>query len=416
MSGEVRSRWQALIAQFERDRFFQKRYANCAKEPKALFNRIGEDLDSSNESIRNGAYWAVVHLTPELINILHEKEIRNPGWQDMEGKDQKIVNEGIDGSKCILKHLHTKLVKEHDLKVRDGNKKDPRPYLKKAIDNWKIDEYRSSITKDGAPREVLLGYEAALEIPDDDGSPEDYIIETETYNYDSLWEEYKFYFRGRDAFDVFMAHHVDNRPLEEIRERWGISSDKALRRKKSRISKEMVARRDKVFTCLLFGLWDESVMEGKFPRSTRDPERSGGLAERAKRSIHAGRWVNGVAADGNSTVAVRSLTTGLRDAPAHIYLVAIKKDQEMTVMAMKLEIKGGRCLWVPSGISNVSLNKYFRYVKKVINPTGDPRRNGYISSLLEAGTQFPGLNVPGLNDALDEVPNDYYAWLISNSF
>jgi hypothetical protein len=191
MSGEVRSWWQARIANLERDRFFNKRYANCAKEPKELFDRIGEDLDSSNEAIRNKAYWVLVFLTPELINLLHERETRNPGWKDIEGKDQKMVNEGLDGSKCILKHLHTKLVKEHRFKVRDGYKKDPRPFLKETIENWEKDRDRK------LDREVPLDYEAALEIPDPAGSPE---IETETY--DDLWGEYKILFRDRDTFDV----------------------------------------------------------------------------------------------------------------------------------------------------------------------------------------------------------------------
>lgn len=408
MSGEIKSWWQARIANLEKDRFFNKRYASCAKESKALFDRIGEDLDSSNESIRNGAYWAVVHLTPELINILHEKEIRNPGWQDIEGKDQKIVNEGIDGSKCILKHLHTKLVKEHDFKVRDGNKKDPRPYLKKAMDNWKEDAKRKR------RREVPLDYEAALKIPDPAGFPE---IKTEIY--DDLWREYKIFFRDRDAFDVFIAHQVDERPLEEIRERWGIPSDKALRQRKSRINKNMVAVRDTIFSVCLMGRWGFST-RGKFPRFPSYPEWSEWWAERAKRSVQPGAWLDGKVADGKNAVAIRALTTGLRHAPAHIYLLATHK------------YKDYRCkLYYDTRPDTQPLSKqlsefaefvsydvitlddyYLQYVDKLINLTSRGLQpNRYMYRLLDA---YP-TELPGINEAIAEVRDNYNIWLITNS-
>jgi hypothetical protein len=76
---------------------------NCAKEPKALFDRIGEDLDSSIFQIRETAFWVLVFLTPELTSILHEKETRELGWREGRGKDQKMVNEGIDRAKDIIK-------------------------------------------------------------------------------------------------------------------------------------------------------------------------------------------------------------------------------------------------------------------------------------------------------------------------
>jgi hypothetical protein len=386
MSGEIKSWWQARIANLERDRFFNKRYANCAKEPKELFDRIGEDLDSSNEAIRNKAYWALVLLTPELINLLHEKETRNPGWGDREGKDQKMVNEGLDGSKCILKHLHTKLVKEHRFKVRDGYKKDPRPFLREAIKNWEKDRDRK------LDREVPLDYEAALEIPDPAGSPEDYIIRTPTY-----WDLRREYcdggiFRDGDKFDLFYTFNVDERPLEEIRERWGIPSDEAVRQQKSRINKEIVVRRDALFASLLIEE-REFARTGKIPRNPKAPERSEEWAQRTKRSVQPGAWANGKVPDGKNAIAVRPLTRSLGYAPAHIYLV-VAHYNEVAPWHKRDPF------WVHVGFSRTKvplpLNEH---IQKVINPTGEFQRSLFTHRLLEA---YP-TELPGLNEALGDA-------------
>lgn len=391
MSGEVKSWWHTRIAQLERDPFFKKRYATCAKEPKALFNRIGEDLDSTNEKIREAAFWLLVYLTPELTNILHEKETREPGWREIKGEDQKIVNEGIDGTKCIYKHLHTKFVKEHRFKVLDVHKKDPRPYLKKVIERWEKDEERKRKNRDGALREVPLDYESALEIPDPAGSPEDYVLDNKGY------EELKSEFRGlgfwrNDAEqDLFCAYHIDDRPLDEIRERLGISykatSDTALRKRRSRINKNIVAGRDAVFSFLLL-TGDEFAKTGKIPLFHKAPERSEEWVRRAKQSVRPGAWIE--APVGQNDIAVRPLTTGLRGAPGHIYLFAIRKDNLL------------------DGFFNHELMTTPRILADLYLEDAD---NMMACRLEEYSTE-----VPGLNKALAELPHDYpYAWLVSNS-
>jgi hypothetical protein len=396
MSDEARSMWEKFITA-PANAALLKRYANCAKEPKALYDRIGEDLDSSNEAIRNKAYWALVLLTPELINLLHEKETHNPGWKDREGKDQKMVNEGLDGSKCILKHLHTKFVKEHRFKVLDG-KKDPRPFLKKIIKNWERDEKRKR------EREVSLDYEAALEIPDPAGSPEDYIIETQTY--DDLWREYQSYFATRDKFDLFYTFNVDDSLLEVARERWNIPSDNAVSQKKSRINKEIIARRDALSSFLIITA-SEFARTGKIPRHPQTPEVSEEWAQRTKRSVQPGAWANGKVPDGKNAIAVRALTRGLRRAPAHIYLVVVHRNEVAPWHKWDP-------FWVHVGFSRTKvplpLNEH---IQKVINPTGEFQRSLFTHRLLEA---YP-TELPGLNEALGDanVLSDYYGWLISNS-
>ena len=59
-----------------------------------------------------------------------------------------------------------------------------------------------------------------------------------------------------------------------------------------------------------------------------------------------------------------------------------------------------------------TLGEHSRYIEKVIKPTSKPQRSNYIFCLFEA---YP-TELSGLDDALDEVPDDYYAWLMSNSY
>jgi hypothetical protein len=414
MSGEVRSRWQALIAQLEKDRFFNKRYANCAKEPKALFDRIGEDLDSSIFQIRETAFWVLVFLTPELTSILHEKETREPGWRERRGKDQKMVNESIDRAKDIIKHLHTKLVKEHRFKVRDGCKKDPRPFLKKIMDNWKKDEQRKRRNRDDALIEVPLDCEAALEIPDPAGSVEDRALEIEDRALEKrVYEERKRelrswgFFRSDDELALFVTVHVDNRPLYEVRKKYYSNlSEEALRQRLSRGNKRIVARRDALFASLLIEE-REFARTGKIPRHPKAPERSEEWAQRTKRSVQPGAWANGKVPDGKNAIAVRPLTRSLGYAPAHIYLV-VAHYNEVAPWHKRDPF------WVHVGFSRTKvplpLNEH---IQKVINPTGEFQRSLFTHRLLEA---YP-TELPGLNEALGDanVLSDYYGWLISNS-
>lgn len=305
MSDEARSMWEAFITA-PANAALLKRYAKSAKEPAPLFDSIGEDLSSSNEEVRKTAFWALIAAMPELTNILHERETRQPGWRDVKGKDQQMVNRGSD----ILSYLHRVLVKKHRFKIGDGYGKDPRPLLKKAIKNWESDEDKKR------DREVPLDYEAALEISDPASSVEDRVLEEIAF-VERLRELRKWgFFRSDDELALFCTVHVDDRPFDEVRERFGNPSATALRKQLSRTNKNIVATRDEVFSIFLMGR--EFVRCGKFPQSTRDPERFEEWAMRVKRSVQPGVWLNGVSADGKNVVAVRALTRDLHGAPAHI--------------------------------------------------------------------------------------------------
>jgi hypothetical protein len=415
MSGEIKSWWQALIVQLEKDRFFNKRYSNCAKEPKAIFNRIGEDLDSSSESIRNTACWTLVHLTPELTDYLHEKETREPGWRDKEGKDQQMVNECMDGSKDIIKHLHTKLVKEHGFKVRDGDDgKDPRPYLKKIIKNWKKDGDRKRRNRDGNLREVPLDYEAALEIPDPAGSPEDYVLKkTELKELECAEKELlklKFY-RSEEERALFRTIYIDESPLTEVLESYGIPSHRALQQRLSRSRKNFVAVRDELMSFLLI-MWGEFYKKGKIPRF---PEASDWWIDRVKNAVQPGAWLMGESANGENCVAVRPLTRALCRAPVHIYLVAVHKvylhEDDDLIDEIKDKCKGKKEIFQEQKAGahfDAHVRRYADILITLATKGTQPRN--YIYCPL---TAYPTA-IPALNETLAEVRDDYNVLLLSN--
>src|SRR6266480_2329476 len=101
MAGEARQMWKTFITAPE-NAYLLKRYAKSAKEPAALFDNIGEDLASSNQEVREQAYWVLVMAMPLLTSILLEREIWEPGWRDRKGKDQQFTNKGMD----TLSYLH----------------------------------------------------------------------------------------------------------------------------------------------------------------------------------------------------------------------------------------------------------------------------------------------------------------------
>jgi DNA-directed RNA polymerase specialized sigma24 family protein len=391
MSGEIKSWWQARIAELERHGML-KRYANCAKEPESLFDRLGEDLASSNEGIRNAAFWIVILLTPQLTNLLHEKETWWPGWRDIKGKDQDMVNEGTR----VLSNLHRALVKEHRFKARDG-KKDPRPYLITAMNNLKKDVWRKDKKH---PTKVELDYETTLEIPDPAGIPEDYVLEI----YEELKSEYMLsgVFRNTDEFDMVYMHHVDDRPLEEIRERWGIPSDEAARQRLSRLNRHIVLERDSLFTLLLIAS-HEFCDFGRLPKfCARNPKMFWRWVKRVKGGVRPRAWLNGEAADGKNEVAIRALTSPLKKTPGHIYLVAVRRNFANPML----------WFWHDSLVTNPnSLGPYLNYVAKQIDPTSrklQPSR--YMTRFLHTNREY---ELPGLNEALSEVPSEYIRLLVS---
>jgi hypothetical protein len=140
MADEARSMWQEFISAPE-NAVLLKRYTKSAAEPEPLFDAIGADLGSTNEEIRRQAWWAFCTTMPELTNILHERESRQPGFREVSNADQRMVDRGLD----ILTHLYNVFVRDYRFSVDQG--KDPRPYLNTIIGNWSKDAERSKDQK-----------------------------------------------------------------------------------------------------------------------------------------------------------------------------------------------------------------------------------------------------------------------------
>lgn len=428
MSTEAKSMWELFIIAPENAALL-KRYAKSAKEPAPLFESIGEDLGSTNEEVRATAFWALVAAMPQLTNILHERETRQPKWRDVEQKDQQMVNRGLD----ILSYLHRVLVKEHHFKIRGRYRNDPRPYVNRAIRNWNIDEDRQRTNRDGTLREMPLDYEASLEIPDPAGSVEDVVLENRAL--EGLEKELIAwgFLRSENEFDLYRTVYVDESPFHEVRKRLGISSEPALRQRISRARKNIVADRDAIFSALLI-CWKDFPRMGKLPRFHAILETSEWWVERAKRSLEPGAWANGKVPDGENEVALRPLTRSLTYAPGHIYLVAVHKHCEEPPMngvcrrstqlhrtALRLynlpTASYGTYPLYPLGFGpDYDLDHPRPYVAKLLelDPTSKELQRDhhvYMACRLEA---YP-TELSGLNDALAEIPHDYHVWLISNS-
>jgi hypothetical protein len=250
MAGEILARWERFVT----DPIF-KRYGRSAKELRALFESIGEDLASSSEEIRKIAFWALVYAMPKLASILHERETRQPGWRDIEGTDQRAVNQGSD----ILSDLHREFVVEQRFKIRGENDKDPRAYVNSAIRNREIDEQRKR------EREVLLDYDATLTIPDPARSLEDTIIENEAY--EDWKREFRRFLKSDDESDMLITALVDDTRISEVLESIGIPYGPAERKRFSRARNQAVELRDQMFGILLIFASDLRL-RGKLPQSS----------------------------------------------------------------------------------------------------------------------------------------------------
>jgi len=397
--------WEAFITAPENAHLL-KRYAKSAKEPAALFDNIGEDLGSSKQEVREQAYWALVAAMPELTRIHHEREIRQPGWRDTEGKDQRMANRGID----MLSYLHHKFVVEHYFKIHGKNGKDPRRLINKIMSNWKKDRDKK-LRREEPPED-----EDMLDIPDPAGSVEDKVREKTAY------EEWKRELhamgivRRPEEFDLCWTILVDERSFDEAGKRLGIPSKPALRQRLSRGRKTIVADRDALFSYFL--------CEFQTIRAAKPTSQNIMLMERAKKSILPGDWLQGRAADGKNAFAVRPLTTGFRGAPSHIYHVAIHKDYcvpppyvnrkyerdtyhtsfaEYFTDAQKREVK----------LHLDSLEQFcLQHVDRLIDPGGRwfKRYRDALYLLDEGHTQLPGLD-----GAIAEVCDDYHSLVIRNS-
>jgi hypothetical protein len=338
MQGEAHAMWLEFITAPENEALL-KRYAKYAKEPEPLFEMIGEDLGSTNEEVRAKAYWALVAAMPELTNILHERESRQPGYREGTGQDQRVVNRGMD----IVTKLHQVFVKEHRFKLDMERSTDPRSYIGAVARRWKMDEARK------------LGLVTSLDEmitsfgPDSDDSLLSLLqdpttsVETEVIESVSLDECRRellaWGFLDDNEFDLFETVYVDEQPLDVARERLEIPSLPAVRQRLSRARKKAVAIRDEALMELLY-----------HPKNFRNNATEAGWLERAVKSIHPGSWIQITATqDPEPLATVCPLTTGFRDAPGNLYLLCMThRSLEKHVLEKESELINNPCIqpWV----------------------------------------------------------------------
>jgi DNA-directed RNA polymerase specialized sigma24 family protein len=213
--------------------FFQ-RHRGVGEEPRTLFEAVGEDLGSSQEDRREQAFWILVAGMPELADILHERETRQPGWRSGAGKGQQLIDRGMD----IVTYLHGQLVTEHDFKTDKG--KDPRPFVRRAARNWNIDASRKesrsvSIDEPLSKEGTTLGSSLASLLADPT-SVEDEVVEklflAQTRDELDAWD-----FIEDKEKPLMYGIYVDDLPLSQIALEASIS-EAAARQRKSRALKK----------------------------------------------------------------------------------------------------------------------------------------------------------------------------------
>jgi hypothetical protein len=335
---------------------------------------------------------------PLLTSILLEREIWEPGWRDRNGKDQQFINPGMN----ILTHLHHLFVVERYFKIDGQYGKDPRRLVNTIVKNK---------MKDGDKkrnREVQLDDEYALKIPDPDGSVEDIVLKNREL--DNIEKEFLAmrYYRNEKERSLFRTVYIDHTTLAEAAESNGIASEVNLRQQFSRARKHAVAERDALFSFMLIDGRSFPEM-GELNHAYLRPEVYELGRELVKRSVRPGAWLNGVPADGTNKIAIRPLTGSLKDAPGHIYLVAIRKDYlcKSYPFCKKNFCRESYC----GGISLEQQNT-LKYVGMLIDPASRKlQKNRYMYSILNA---YP-TELPHLNETLAAVRDGYSTWLISNS-
>ncbi len=399
MADEVLSRWERLVA----DPLFN-RYAKFAKEPRAFFELIGEDLASSNQEVQEIAFWALDYTTPELTSILYEREVREPGWRSREGKDQQAVNRGMD----IVTYLHRVFVVNHTFKTRNGYGKDPRPLVNRIAHNWQKDEYR----KRG--REAPLDDKDAFKLPDPAPSLEESVIGNNAYEMRTRELRALGFFRSEDELDLYVATHVDRSRLDEVQKRLGIRSNTALRKRSSRTNKHMIFVRDEIFSILLLNYLRNGEKYREHLRTEQQQRFYEEWTKWLNISVQDRRWLNGIAPDGTNEVAVQALTIDFSDVPAHIYLVAIHRDSIFKFVPT-FEQSKETPYW--EFADSYEMPPDWRSVSQVIRQSSKthPRLRDRVITVSTQLCSYIRAELSGLYDVLSAVPDDYESWIWTDS-
>jgi hypothetical protein len=395
---EVQSRWHQFIKGVEVDpalqSFFQ-RHRGVGEEPRMLFEAVGEDLASSREDRRKQAFWILVGGMPELADILHERETRQPGWRSGVGQGQQVIDKGMD----IVSHLYRKLVKEHDFKAKGG--KDPRPYVRTAARNWKTDEWRKesrlvSLDEPLSDEGMTLGSSLAASLPDPT-SVEDEVV-NELYYEHGLQQIQTWNFLEEKELGWFAETYVAKRPFDSFAAQADIPAQKAAqeRQRKSRARQRALKRLESIVGWYLTSLdWEgllafvevggRRIHPRGLPREAVKHLLDSWLWDWIQCAVRVGSWDEGVIV--LERLVVRPLTHKFNGSAGHIFFITDG-----------IAHRDYACKMISNYPGNPILRKWLEP-----NPT-----RGFSWSLGIGVTRFlknevPALCLPGLDQAINEM-------------
>lgn len=390
MEDEARFRWNRFIGEPENEPYFEE-YPWASKDPTALFHAIGEDLGSSQRETRERGFWALVLAMPELADILHERESRQPRWRERLGKDQRMVNEALWKANDVVTYLQGVLVYDAKFKIGGRHGKDPRPYTRKAIGRWRGDALERKAREVSLDEPIDSSEDGETSLADLVSDP-NILVEEEaidTLSLEDICVEAKAWGFMESEVPVFKSVYVDDKPLAEVSELFEIPSVPALRQILSRKRRQAVTRRDELLSLALFHF--ACSKHGRVPelfRQTRWFEHSSALFRSGPWTVFpvGGGWItNHVKIDswaaapfGPGTI-IRPLTSGVGGIPGEIYQIAMPQDITEPVLA-------GFCIQAENG----------------------PRR---VVLLRRRSTELPTLD-----KLVNELPSNYLTWLLTAPF
>jgi DNA-directed RNA polymerase specialized sigma24 family protein len=247
MADQMRWKWRQIVEAPENQALFAP-YRRAVGEPRTLFEAIGEKLGSSREEERAHAFSAFYLATPELAEILYERESRQAGYRSGSGEGPRLLNQGMD----VVTYLYLKLVEERQFKADAKRGMDPRPYVRRTMKNWQIDEARRwkgipPLSLDGVGEEdaSLLAtlHDPAVSTEADAIEP---LFLEETRRELQTWASLD---DGEVA--LFEALCANDWALEQAAATLGIPSPAAGRKRLQRFRSKLLATRDSILSSIL---------------------------------------------------------------------------------------------------------------------------------------------------------------------
>lgn len=381
---ELRLSWAALV---EQNASVLGAYIQATAEPRALFEAIGSDLAHPMEEVRTRAFWALIAMTPELTELLYERELRYPGWRSSERAEQKLVNRGID----VVSHLFRIFVDQKRFAVYD-NRVDPRGLVSKIITNWRRDEERKQNRCARDVSDAEFENIVATDITEDQalGSLSLFEAEKEILSWDFIRES---------ELPLFKSVYVDELSLCDAARHLGLPSEGSVRQRISRARRKAIAMRDAVLT---MGIW------GKGNKSPR-------WLDLARQSIEPGKW-RGLSwtwpaehEQQDFSFRVRPLTRGFPRAEAHLYVLELEQTAIGVMPAWNClkDFPDGRFPFDPECQANGDL-----LVREVCKELLPPGRTPSAICLIAEGS-LPWIDAPGFRSAVRDWDDEFFMFLLS---